>query len=387
MMKSLGHTRLALSPRRLAGLGLAGVLLVSAPGTPLSAQDVQISVQVAVNREVAREIEHAIDTSLPEVTADMREALRDLTRSLGDVGVAVRAVQGTSGSSRNDQTDRQTRPLTLGAAGSLDLSTFAGNITVTAGTSAPTLEVVRRARGSSSADAQRALDRVSVDVQERSGRVTVRPVYPSGGNSNVEVSYVVTAPAGTTLRAHTLSGNIAITGIHGDVGANTASGSVTLTDVRSVTEAHSTAGNVTVADSQTDQPIEMDSIDGNITLRSVKAPRVRASTISGWVRADSLDCQEALLKTLSGAVEYHGPLTRGGRYELHTQSGTVRFDPVGSTGFDLDARTFNGTVHVDPSLQVHVSGTLRRGLTGTIGDGAATVTIVTFSGDVRIGPR
>jgi DUF4097 and DUF4098 domain-containing protein YvlB len=386
MMIPLPRPRFALLPRRLAGLGLAGLVVVWSPGTRLRAQEIHVSVTVAVSDDVAREVQHAVDVALPEVRADLRDALRDLTRSLGDIDRAARGVQD-SRSARNEQTDRQTHPLTLGAAGSLDLSTLAGNITVTAGTSAPTLEVVRRARGSSPADAQRALDRVSADVQERSGRVVVRAVYPSGGNSNVEVSYVVTAPVGTTLRAHTLSGNIAVTGIHGDIGANTASGSVTLTDVRSVTEAHTTAGTVTIADTQTDQPIEMDSIDGNLILRSVKAPRVTASTISGSIRADSLDCQQALLKTLSGTVEYRGALTRGGRYELHTQSGTVRFDPVGSTGFDLDARTFNGTVHVDPALQLHTSSTQRRGLSGTVGDGAATVTIITFNGDVRIGPR
>lgn len=291
---------------------------------------------------------------------------------------------------RAEQTDRQLRTLDLGPSGALDLSTISGNITVTAGTGPATLEITRRSRARTDAEAKRGLDRVTVDVEQRTGGVTVTTIDPdSGGHSiaDVQVSFAVTAPPATTVSARTIAGDISVTGIHGDVGANTASGSVTLANVRRVSEAHSVTGTVAISDAQTDGVLEAGSIAGDIVLTRVKAGRVSASSISGAITAEDVDCDQAVLKSLSGAITYRGPLARRGRYELRTQAGSVHFEPADPAGFDLDARSFSGTIHVDPALHFQVVGSPRRSLTGTIGNGGATVVIVTFSGGVTIGKR
>jgi DUF4097 and DUF4098 domain-containing protein YvlB len=299
---------------------------------------------------------------------------------------------------RAEQTDRQRRTLDLGSAGALDLSTLSGDITVTAGTGPATLEIIRRSRARTDAEAKQGLDRVTVDVAERSGRVIVRTSYAGiDGHTNpdVQVSFVVTAPPATALVARTIEGDISISGIHGEVRANTASGSVTLTHVPRISEAHSVEGTVTISDTETDGSVQADSIDGDIVMARVKARQVSASSISGKVTVDDVDCEQAVLKSLFGTIEYRGLLALDGRYELRTQSGSVHFDPTGSASFDLDARSFSGTIRVDPALHFQESapprrgltGTVGRSLTGTVGTGRATVVVVTFSGSVTIGNR
>ncbi|MDR7420669.1 MAG: hypothetical protein QN178_17355, partial [Armatimonadota bacterium] len=48
-----------------------------------------------------------------------------------------------------------------------------------------------------------------------------------------------------------------------------------------------------------------------------------------------------------GDLEYTGPLTRGGRYELRTHSGDITLTPTAVTGFEVEASTFNGTFRSD----------------------------------------
>jgi DUF4097 and DUF4098 domain-containing protein YvlB len=300
-------------------------------------------------------------------------------------------------SPRADQTDREHRTLDLGSAGALDLSTLSGDITVTAGTGPATLEIIRRSHARTDAQAKQALDRVTVDVAERAGRVTVRPLYPGTGGqagADVQVSFAVTAPPATAVVARSIAGDISISGIHGEVRASTASGSVTLANVTRISEAHSVEGTVTITDAQTDGSVQADSIGGDIVLARVKARHVSASSISGKVTVDDTDCEDAVLKSLSGTIGYRGLLAPDGRYELTTQSGSVHFEPTGTPSFDLDAQSFSGMIQVDPALHFQTSAPPRRSLagvgsklTGTVGAGRATVVVVTFSGSVTIGKR
>jgi hypothetical protein len=384
---------------RVTAIAVVGALLVPVAPSLAHAQDVRVSVRIDVSQDLARAVTRVLDETLPAIRSDLREAIRGLASDLRD-GAPAQALtgQGARLAARVEQTDRQHRTLSLGPSGSLDLSTLAGDITVTAGTGPPSLEIIRRSRARTDAEAKQGLDRVTVNVEDRNERVRVMTVSPENDGrttADVEVSFVVTAPVGTNLTAHTLAGNVSVTGIHGEVGANTASGSVTLTDVRRIRDVHSLAGTVTISDAETDGLLEAHSIAGAVVMTRVKAQRVSAWSTVGQVTAEDVDCEEALLKSLSGTVEYRGLLARKGRYELRTQSGSVHFEPTGTAGFDLDARSFSGAIRIDPALHFQASGPPRRNLTGTggrsltgtAGNAEATVIIVTFSGGVTIGKR
>jgi len=370
---------------RAIAAGCAGAgLLLAAP--PAGAQDVHVTV--SVNRDLSKVIDKELDRvmreTLPAIRDGISDALRDMADGLDDLGTPRARSRQQSGDRRNEQTDTSTQPLPIAASGTLDIRVATGSITITVGTGAPSLQVIKKARGRTDADARAAMDRVTVPVETRGGRVHVEPNYR--GRSDVDVALVLTVPAGVAVNASTTNGAISISGIHGDVAARTMNGGITLTGVPGLTDARTLNGAITISDTQSDRALAAESMSGAITFSRVKARRLSANT-SGAVLADGVECGEASLKAFNGSVTYRGSLARNGHYEFRTFNGPVHFDPIGSVGFELDASSYSGSLSVVPPLRLQTNRTSGHSLTGMVGDGAATVTIVTFNGAVVIGRR
>ena len=67
-------------------------------------------------------------------------------------------------------------------------------------------------------------------------------------NINVSVAYTVTAPAGTRLTIGSVSGNIKVSDIKGDLSANSISGDVRIANAGRIAAAKSISGDVEIAD-------------------------------------------------------------------------------------------------------------------------------------------
>jgi hypothetical protein len=315
----------------------------------------------------------------------------------------VRAVvaayqQRRDGNARDEQVERTTRTLKLGANGVLALGNIAGDIAVTRGSGSDvTVEIVKTARGRDANDSRELLQLVQVEVTERSGRADVRTRYPNDQqrnnrrNFNVSVAYNVTAPAGARLSIESISGNVKVTDIKGDVSANTVSGDVRITGGARISAAKTISGIVEIADVQTDGALESGSVSGDVILRRVSARRIEASSVSGNIRLEELQCERVEASSTSGSVAYAGGLARGGRYEFNSFSGEVRLTLSGNTGFEVDANSFSGDIRTDLQLTTRGSNGGRRGrrteLSGTFGDGSAILDLTTFSGSIVIAKR
>ena len=126
-------------------------------------------------------------------------------------------------------------------------------------------------------------------------------------------------------------------------------------------------------------------VSGDVTLARVKARRLDVNVTSGDVAAREVTSESAELRSLSGDISYTGPLTRGGRYNLQTHSGSVHLNPTGGVGFEFQGSTFNGSIRPEASFAMKTTSSSRGQLRGTVGDGGATVVATTFSGNVTIG--
>jgi hypothetical protein len=302
---------------------------------------------------------------------------------------------------REEQVDRQTRTLKLGTDGELSLANIAGDIVITRGNGGDaTLEIVKTARARTADEARSMLGLVDVTVTERAGRAEVKTVYPGGDegrrenrrNMNVSVALTVTAPAGTRISANSVSGNVRVADIKGELSVNTVSGSVNVANAGRVESAKSVSGNVEVTDSQMDGGLEAQSVSGNVTLRKVSARRVEAGSISGNVVAQDIQSDHVQAHTISGNVEYSGNLAKSGRYEFNSHSGDVRITVGGNIGFELEASSFSGSVRSELLLtgQTRDDGDgprNRRSLRGVFGDGSAVLNVTTFSGTVVVSKR
>lgn len=293
---------------------------------------------------------------------------------------------------RQIQTDEETKVLTLGANGSLELKTVSGDVTVVAGSGRDVrIAITRRSRGRSTEDARLGLQRVTVTVDQQGDRAVVATQYPDNGrrdssdNYSVDVSFNVTAPAGTRVSATSVSGNVRVENIKADVSMNVVSGNVALVGAGKVADVKTISGDVTVTDVAGDS-VTLGTVSGNVIIDRTTARQLEAETTSGDVRATSVSTDRATLRSLSGDVVYAGGISKGGRYEFQSHSGNVSFDPTGSVGYDLQAMTFSGTITPPRGMTSNSLSTSRsRAFHGTIGSGGASVSITTFSGNVRVG--
>jgi DUF4097 and DUF4098 domain-containing protein YvlB len=298
------------------------------------------------------------------------------------------------GAAEQDQTDRQTRVLTIGASGSLEIKNVSGDVTVTAGSGNDArIEVTKRSRGKTAEDARRGLQDVTVSIDQQGERATVVAHYPDGrdrrrGDYNVDVTLVVTAPAGTRVTASTVSGNVRVENVKGNLSASTVSGDVALVGVGTVADAKTVSGDVRATDIPNNDSLSLTTISGNILIDRVGARRLDSSTTSGDVTATGLSSERASLRSLSGNVTYSGTLARGGRYELQAHSGNVTFNPSGNVGYELQASTFSGRINAPGTdMTVRSISPGPSGVRATVGDGSATVAITTFNGNVEIRKR
>jgi hypothetical protein len=305
---------------------------------------------------------------------------------------AAAAYQRDRGDDREQQTERTTKTFHLGASGTLMLGNIAGDITVGRGGSDIVVEIVKTAHGRDTADARELLQLVTVDATERADRAEVKTHYPGGDemrrnnrrNLNVTVAYNVTAPAGTHLAIETISGNVKISDIVGDVTASSISGDVRISGGSRVTTVKSISGSVEVVETQGDGPLEASSVSGDVTLRRVTARRVQSGSVSGNIRLEDMRCDRVEAHTTSGNIDFSGQLAKNGRYELKGFSGELRVALGGGTGFELDASSFSGQIRSDDfpiTTRGRVGG---RHLNGTWGDGSAVLDLTTFSGSIVI---
>jgi DUF4097 and DUF4098 domain-containing protein YvlB len=295
-----------------------------------------------------------------------------------------------------EQTERFTKTFRVGRTGSLDLSNVSGDITVTAGPGEDiVIDATKRTRRG--ADAQGALQSVTIEAVERAGRVEVHTRYPERANNiHTSVDYVVTVPAGASVNVHSISGDIHVTGVKGALRADAISGDVGIENADQIEQLKSFSGDVTVSGGAgTD--VRASVINGDLTLRNVKARSLDVMTVSGDVKVIDAAADRAGVKTISGAIEYTGPFARNGRYEFKAHSGDVRLMVTSNTGFEINADTFSGSIQSTvpltlkegelPAPRGRRAVLVRREMKGTYGDGSALVTVSTFSGDVTIAKR
>jgi DUF4097 and DUF4098 domain-containing protein YvlB len=252
------------------------------------------------------------------------------------------------------------------------------------------VEAIKRVRRDRS-----QLDQVRVEVDNAPGRVDVRTSYPRFTNNNVSVDYTVTVPSGVSVELHSVSGSVKVTGVRGVVRAESVSGNVIATDTPKLELAKSVSGDVTFSGVSTDTDVSIGSVSGSVRGRGVKAHGLEFNSVSGDVVISDVTCDRFGAKSVSGAIEYSGTITRSGRYDMNSHSGAIRLMLTNPPGFEVTANTFSGSIRSDFPLTIGGDSDRRGGRPGfsgrsiraTFGDGSATLALRTFSGNIVIEKR
>ncbi|HEX6164623.1 MAG TPA: DUF4097 family beta strand repeat-containing protein [Vicinamibacterales bacterium] len=298
-----------------------------------------------------------------------------------------------------EQIEKVSQTHKVGDAGALDLSHLAGDIRVTGGSGGDIrIDATKRARHRDPEQAKRLLDALRIDVNNFNGRVEVRTIYPRrgtfGNNISASVDYVISVPAGATVTLKSISGDISVSNVKGEVRAETVSGSVNVNATPNVTIAKTISGDVTAQNIGTQTTLVLSTISGTVLGTGLKVRALEAGSVSGNVRLVASEIERVEAKSVSGNIEFDAPLAKGGRYEFTSHSGNVRVTIPGNTGFDLDADTFSGSVRSDLPVTLRTVGRTeqnRRGssraIRGTYGDASAFLSVRSHSGSIVIAKK
>ena len=407
---------------------VAVLLWTAAPAVaqePKRAGDIgrEIEAQIEQHIElVSRQLEHFVDHHLDDIIDDVLddvfdEVHRALDKQSGKVQQKVQKVvlaaqnQGAEAARREAQrareaarrqrdasrrgpefTEQVSKTLRLSRNGTFDLQNISGQIVVTGGAGNDVrVDATKRVRHPNESEARQLLQAIDVRIEERNGSVEVRTEYPrrnwSGG-----VDYTVAVPRDANVILRSVSGDIRVSNLNGDLRAETASGDIAASAVRRLRQAKTFSGDLEIADSDSEDLVGS-TISGTIVARGLKARSVDLQSVSGDVRMTDLESDRTFVRSVSGTVDFSGRLAPKGRYEFQSHSGDVRVAPVGASGFSIEASTFNGDLRSDFPLTLQGnppnSFTRRntRGIRGSFGEGGAVLTVQSFSGNITIVKR
>ena len=302
-----------------------------------------------------------------------------------------------------EQIDKITQTFKVGADGSLDLNGISGDVRVTGGSGNDIrVEATKRVRHRDAEQGKRLLNDLRVEMTHVGNRVEVRTVYPRRNNGergiSARVDYVINVPAGVTVAIKSISGNVVVTAVRGEVRAETVSGDVDVSATPNVAVAKTISGNVIARDIGSDNLLALSTISGTVIASGLKVRALEASTVSGNVRISGVQIERVEASCVSGNIDFESPLSKGGRYEFTSHSGDVRIAIVGTTGFELDADTFSGSVRSDLAITLRTlgrqdraagrgRGTSNRAIRGSYGDGSAILHVRSHSGSVVISKK
>jgi DUF4097 and DUF4098 domain-containing protein YvlB len=305
-----------------------------------------------------------------------------------------------------EQIEKVSQTYKVGDNAALDLSHLAGDIRVTGGGGSEIkVEATKRARHRNPEEAKRLLQALRVEINNFNGRVEVRTIYPrrgqlgfmSGNNISASVDYVVSVPAGATVAVKSISGDISVSNVKGEVRAETVSGNVNITATPNVSVAKTISGDVTARDIGTQTTLVLSTVSGTVIGTGLRVRALEAGSVSGDVRLIGSEIERLEAKSVSGNIEFDAPLSKAGRYEFTSHSGNVRVVLSGNTGFELDADTFSGSVRSDVPVTLRAIGRndqaprdrrgSNRAIRGSYGDASAFLSVRSHSGSVVISKK
>jgi len=168
-----------------------------------------------------------------------------------------------------EQIDKVSQTFKVGDGAALDLSHLAGDIRVTGGSGSEIrVEATKRVRHRDPEQARRLLAALRVDINNFNGRVEVRTIYPRrgefGNNVSASVDYVIAVPVGAAVALKSISGDISVTNVKGEVRAETVSGDVNVTATPNVAIARTISGDVTARDIGTQTTLVLSTVSGTV---------------------------------------------------------------------------------------------------------------------------
>ncbi|MDH4157568.1 MAG: DUF4097 domain-containing protein [candidate division Zixibacteria bacterium] len=258
----------------------------------------------------------------------------------------------------------------------LSLEVLKGKILV-AGTDADRLviEASKIVRASNRREAEEVADHIEIKVTDSREAVTVKTNYLTmlnrsqsfwqkvlgGGSSDlVQVVYRITLPYGCSLDVKSMTADIELANVEGEVTIENGSGS---------TRGEFVYGPVTLH--QPNGDIDLRWVEGDIRIKSTSG-RIYINQVRGAID----------LSTQAGDVTIQTELDSPRDYFVETASGRINFMIPSSASGGITIET--GTGEIKSQMPIAIESMTRRKVVGKFGIGGPDVTLSSMSGDVIV---
>jgi DUF4097 and DUF4098 domain-containing protein YvlB len=272
--------------------------------------------------------------------------------------------------SRDDDSDRTRLDTTVSIARSarIDVTIVSGEIVVTTWDK-PQVQV-RATSDGGDIRFENSSSRLSLSIE--------------GDDQDIDAHFELIVPKDARVSAGAVSGDVSVKGV-GEIDANSVSGDVKVEQIAGRTELQSVSGEIEGTD--LGGPVRVQSVNGDVILTRI-AGDVSVQTVSSEMKLLGVKSSYVKMGTVSGDVEFEGPLDPKGRYEFHSHSGDVSLTVPRGTAAEVSFKGFSGELHSSCPMTLMPGdvggGHTNKTMTFQIGTGGAKVSIETFSGDAEI---
>ena len=214
-------------------------------------------------------------------------------------------------------------------------------------------------------------DKVELDQSKSRNRIDLVSHLLSGADANNgNVEYEVMVPPDANLTLHSESGRIHAERLHGDVTLASSDGPIEVADCA-------------------DGHVHVRTLNGAVSLNDVHG-HVEIMSVGGDVLMSGVTGTLVAVNSNSGKIEYEGDFGEEGEYAFTSHTGNIEAVAPAYASIDVLARSTNGVVQSDFSLEPKHAPFLVRGansLSGTLGKAASSVKLFSFSGKIRLKKR
>jgi DUF4097 and DUF4098 domain-containing protein YvlB len=215
-------------------------------------------------------------------------------------------------------------------------------------------------------------DKVEVEHNQSHSRIELVSHLLSGADQNSGiVEYEVQVPAEANLTLHSDNGRIHAEKLRGDLAMEGSNASMEVLDCA--------GGHVHVK-----------TLNGPVSLTNVRGGHVEVMSMGGNVVLIGVSGPLVNVNSNSGKIQYTGDFGGEGEYDFTSHTGDIEAIAPAYASIDVFARSSQGRVDSDFSLEPKHSSLYNRGgsaLIGTMNKAASAVKLVSFSGKIHLKKR
>jgi len=215
-------------------------------------------------------------------------------------------------------------------------------------------------------------DKVELDQSKSGNRIgLISHLLPGADASSGIVEYEIQVPMDANVTLQSETGPIHVEKLRGDV---TIEGTNALIDALDCADGH----------------VHVKTLNGAVNLTNIHNGHIEIVSMGGDVTMNGVNGPFVKVNSNSGKIEYDGDFGGEGNYDFSSHTGNIEAVAPAYASIDVLARSSNGPVQSDFSLEPkHTPFAMKVGsaFAGTWGKAASSVSLFSFSGKIHLKKR